>query len=151
MPALRDPRHERFAQAIADKRVSNAEAFRVAFDKANLATNVAGASASRLLRDVKVSARIAELKAQAEAASALSREQLVKFLVGVIRAKPSEASLENPHCEIAFSRSGKEAVFPNKLQAAAQLTRMCNWEAGQKITLEAGDSLSAFLREIVTK
>src|SRR5262245_51705297 len=151
MPALPDARYERFAQAIADKRMSNAEAYRRAVDKPEMTTEVASVMADKWLKRVNVSARIAELRAQAEAAATLSREQLVKFLVDVIRAKPSEASLENPHCEIAFSRSGKEAVFPSKLQAAAQLTRMCNWEAGQKITLEAGDTLSAFLREVVTK
>ena len=48
-----DPGHERFAQAIADGRMSNAEAFRIAFDKPNLRTAVAGASASRLLEMLK--------------------------------------------------------------------------------------------------
>jgi hypothetical protein len=38
MAALPHPPHERFAQAIADQRMSNAEAFRIAFDKPNLGT-----------------------------------------------------------------------------------------------------------------
>jgi hypothetical protein len=40
MPGTPDPGHERFAQAIADGRMSNAGAFRIAFDKPNLRTAV---------------------------------------------------------------------------------------------------------------
>ena len=128
--------------------MSNAEAFRVAFDKPNLATNVASASASRLLRDVKVSDRIAELKAQAEAASALRGEQLVQFLSEIISSRPCDAAPDNPHCELL---TGGKVGFPSKLQGASQLPKMCGWDAPQKVSIETGDTLSAFLREIVTR
>ena len=128
--------------------MSNAEAFRIAFDKPNLRTAVAGASASRLLRDVKVSDRIAELKAQAEAASTLSREQLVEFLSKIISSRPCDAAPDNPRCELL---TGGKIGFPSKLQAASQLAKTCGWDAPQKVSIETGDTLSAFLREIVTR
>src|SRR5262245_27386613 len=148
MPALPDARYERFAQLIADKRMSNAEAYRRAVDKPEMTTGVASVMADKWLKRVNVSARIAELRAQAEAAATLSREQLVEFLSHVISSRPCDATPDNRHCELLAS--GKIG-FPSKLQAASQLAKMCGWDAPQKVTFEAGDSLSAFLREIVTR
>ena len=51
-------------------------------------------------------------------------------------------------CELL---AGGKIGFPSKLQAASQLARMCGWDAPQKVNIEAGDSLSVFLREIVTR
>jgi terminase small subunit-like protein len=95
--------------------------------------------------------RIEEIRAANTKQVNITREEVLEFLLRIIRAKPSEASFENPHCELTFSRSGKEAVFPSKLSAASQLSKMCGWDAPAKFNLEAGDSLSALLRDIVTK
>src|SRR5262245_16877875 len=120
MAALPDPRHERFTQAIADKRMSNAEAYRRAVDKPEMTTEVASVMADKWLKRVNVSARIAELRAQAEAAATLNRELLVEFLSNIISSRPCEAAPQNPHCELLAS--GKVG-FPRKLQAASQLAR----------------------------
>ena len=43
------------------------------------------------------------------------------FLINVIQAKPEQASMQNPLCEIAMTKEGPAPVFPDKLGAAAQL------------------------------
>ena len=148
MPPLPDARHERFAQLVADKHMSNAEAYRRAVDKPGMKPEVAASMADKWLKRVDISDRIAELRAQAEAAARLSREQLVEFLSKIITAQPCDAAPDNPHCELL---AGGKIGFPSKLQAASQLARMCGWDAPQKVNIEAGDSLSVFLREIVTR
>jgi hypothetical protein len=69
----------------------------------------------------------------------------------IIAAKPAQASFESPLCEITYTKDGRNVTFPNKLAACAQLARICGWDSPQKVNVEVGDSLSAFLREIVTK
>jgi hypothetical protein len=51
------------------------------------------------------------------------REQTVRALSGIIQAKPSEASLENPLCEMVITKGGTATVFPSKLGAIAQLAK----------------------------
>ena len=59
------------------------------------------------------------------------------------------ASFNNPLCEVAMTKAGPAAVFPSKLGAAAQLAKLTGWNEGEKVNIEAGDTLSAFLRQIV--
>ena len=80
-----------------------------------------------------------------------SRDQFRQFLVNVIQAKPEQASMQNPLCEIAMAKNGPAAVFPGKLAAAAQLAKLTGWNEVEKVSVEAGDTLRAFLRQIVTK
>ena len=61
---------------------------------------VAASMADKWLKRVDISDRIAELKAHAEAAASLSREQLVEFLSKVISATPCDAAPNNPNCEL---------------------------------------------------
>ena len=42
-------------------------------------------------------------------------------------------------------------MFPSKLGAAAQLAKLTGWNEVEKVSVEAGDTLLAFLRQIVTK
>ena len=59
--------------------------------------------------------------------------------------------MQNPLCEIAMTKKGPAPVFPDKLGAAAQLAKLTGWNEVEKVSVEAGDTLSAFLRQIVTK
>ena len=71
--------------------------------------------------------------------------------VPIILAKPEDANFNNPLCEVATTKAGPTAVFPSKLGAAAQLAKLTGWNEVEKVNIEAGDTLSAFLRQIVTK
>ena len=50
-----------------------------------------------------------------------------------------------------MAKAGPTVVFPSKLAAAAQLAKLTGWNEVEKVSVEAGDTLSAFLRQIVTK
>jgi hypothetical protein len=98
-----------------------------------------------------ICSRIAELRAQQSAKAELSRDQFRQFLINIIQAKPEQASMQNPPCEIAMTKKGPAPVFPDKLGAAAQLAKLTGWNSVEKVSVEAGDALSAFLRQIVAK
>ena len=98
-----------------------------------------------------ISSRIAELRAQQSAKSEFSRDQFRQFLINVIQAKPEQASMQNPLCEIAMTKKGPAPVFPDKLGAAAQLAKLTGWNSVEKVSVETGDTLNAFLRQIVAK
>ena len=74
MTALRNSKHEAFARAIVEGK-AGAEAYGLAGYKANKAS--AETNASRLLRNAQVSARIAELKAEAAAKALLSAAKVL--------------------------------------------------------------------------
>ena len=149
MPQLRNIRHEKFAQSVACG-LPQSEAYRRVAGRGPSAKN-ANVHANEWANCSGVKERITELQAENARKCEVSREELLQFLTAVVRAKPSEASVENSHCEITFSRNDREVVFPSKLQAVAQLCKMCNFNAPEKVSIDAGDSLSALLRDIVTK
>jgi hypothetical protein len=146
MALLANPRHELFCQAIASGRPAM-EAYKLAGYKKSSAK----ANASRLMQNDGISSRIAELREQQGAKSEFSRDQFRQFLINVIQAKPEQASMQNPLCEIAMTKKGPAAVFPDKLGAAAQLAKLIGWNSVEKVSVEAGDTLSAFLRQIVAR
>ncbi|MDT2024554.1 terminase small subunit [Methylocella sp. CPCC 101449] len=78
MPVLDNPRHELFAQAIA-KGASQREAYKSAGYEAG-ADTVVDAAASRLLSDVKVKLRIAELLEVAAQAAGATAERIAAEL-----------------------------------------------------------------------
>jgi hypothetical protein len=146
MALLANARHELFCQAIASGRPAM-EAYQLAGYKKSSAK----ANATRLMENDGISSRIAELRAQQNAKSEFSRDQFRQFLINVIQAKPEQASMQNPLCEIAMTKKGPAPVFPDKLGAAAQLAKLTGWNSVEKVSVETGDTLSAFLREIVAK
>ena len=104
--------------------------------------------ACRWLRKVSIKERIAELKGRAAEKCDMTREQAVRALSGIIRAKPSAASLENPLCEMVMTKLGPAAVFPSKLGAIAQLAKMCGWNDPEKHEHGADDELMELLSRL---
>ena len=107
--------------------------------------------AAKLVVKSSIRERVAELKEAQCKKCEMTRDQLRHFLVDVIRAKPEDASFNNPLCEVAMAKAGPTVVFPSKLAAAAQLAKLTGWNEVEKVSVETGDTLSAFLRQIVTK
>ena len=70
------------------------------------------------------SSRIEELRKRAETKLDFAPEDLSKFLIDIIKAKPEEATPDNPRCELAMSKQGPYWRFPSKLAAAEQLARI---------------------------
>jgi hypothetical protein len=69
-------------------------------------------------------------------------------LSGIIRAKPSEASLENPHCEMLVTKVGSAAMFRSKLGAIAQLAKECGGNDPEKHEHVASDELTELLKRL---
>ena len=133
MPILKNPRHERFAQLRTSGKTSS-DAYREAVSNK---TRNADVNASQLASQPGVRERIEELKAESAAKCSLSREAYIKSLVEIYEAKPSEALMDNPRCDVVIVRGQKQAVFPPKLQVGQQLAKLVNWEGSIKVELEA--------------
>lgn len=73
-------KQEAFCQAIADG-LGQADAYRTAYDAADMKDATIYPHASRLMKNDKVAARIAELRAQVQEKQLWSREMSVKALV----------------------------------------------------------------------
>jgi phage terminase small subunit len=74
MSTLRNTRHERFAQALAAGRTARAAYIEAGYTSTGSA---ADSSASKLLRNHKVAARVDELKAEAAKASSVAATQIL--------------------------------------------------------------------------
>ena len=60
-------------------------------------------------------------------------------------AKPGDASMDNPRCDVLITRGQKHAVFPQKLAVGAQLSKLVGWDRPTEVELEAGTDLAGFL------
>jgi hypothetical protein len=152
MPPLPDARHERFAQLMADKRMSNAEAYREALGKPEMTPDVAAVMATKWLNRVNVAARITELKAQAEEVSTLTRQEAVGILCDVITTGARQVDPDGPLCQ-SYKRhktpQGEETetiTMPSKMEALKQLAAMCGWNSAVKVDL--GDNMTALIQKI---
>ena len=144
MPILENPRHERFAQLRASGKTGS-DSYRAIAGKD---ARYADVRADQLMKMPGVRERIEELKADASAKCSLSREAYIKSLVEMYESKPSEASMDNPRCDIVVVRGQKQAVFPPKLHVGQQLAKLVNWEGSIKVELEAGENLASFLARL---
>jgi hypothetical protein len=129
MPVLDNPRHEKFAQLRASGKTGS-DAYR----------GVAGADAKNpdVMADKwqhtsDIAARIAELQAEAGKRCSMTREQFIESLVKMYQGQPGEAALDNPLCDSLISRGVRHAVFPMKTAVAAQLAKLCGWDAPTKV------------------
>jgi hypothetical protein len=80
----------------------------------------------------------------------MSREQFIESLVTMYQGAPGEATLDNPLCDSLITRGQRFAVFPPKATIAAQLAKLCGWDAPTKVEVEAGENLSSFLGRLFT-
>lgn len=78
------PKQEHFAQCIADG-MTQADAYRTAYDASNMKDSSIHVNASKLLADAKVAQRVAELKAKLSAKALWTREMSVQALVSAYK------------------------------------------------------------------
>ncbi len=141
MASLKNVRHEKFAQCVASG-LSGADAYRQA---AEYSGKQADGNAANWMKRPGVRERIEELKAESSARCSLSREAYIRSLVEMYEAKPGDASMDNPRCDVLITRGQKHAVFPQKLAVGAQLSKLVGWDRPTEVRLEAGTELAAFL------
>ncbi|HEY5742319.1 MAG TPA: terminase small subunit [Terrimicrobiaceae bacterium] len=143
MPILANAKHELFSQLVASGKSEMS-----AFAEAGYSARSAKQNAHRLSENEGIKARIAELKGRTAEKCEATRAEVLKFLVGVVRAKPSEAGFENPLCESVITKAGPTAAFPSKLGALAQLAKMCGWNEPEKVQVGMEAELVAVIAKI---
>ena len=124
MPVLANARYERFAQIVADGKLTPTAAYREALGADARDPDV---NSCRWMKKPPIAERIAELKAKAADKCSLSREAYIRSLEEMYDAKPCDASLDNPRCDVLIMRGQKHAVFPQKLVVGAQLSKLAGW------------------------
>jgi phage terminase small subunit len=77
MPALKNGKHEKFVKAICIGNMSNADAYRSAYGT-EMSVSVASAAANRLLKSVKVMARVSELQAKVSEKYEITIESMIR-------------------------------------------------------------------------
>ncbi|MGA7881832.1 MAG: hypothetical protein WCD63_13290 [Terrimicrobiaceae bacterium] len=142
MPVLANARYERFAQIVADGKLTPTAAYRETLGADARDPDV---NSCRWMKKPPIAERIAELKANAADKCSLSREAYIRSLEEIYDAKPCDASLDNPRCDVLITRGQKHAVFPQKLVVGAQLSKLVGWDRPTEVRLEAGTELAAFL------
>jgi hypothetical protein len=101
--------------------------------------------AAKLQGNAKVVAYIEELREKAKAAAAMTLDDAVGFCISVLKSKPSDASMDNPLCEIKMSKAGPYAAFPDKARMLERLSQYMGWDKPKKVEITAEESLrSAF-------
>ena len=111
MPVLANARYERFAQIVADGKLTPTAAYRETLGADARDPDV---NSCRWMKKPPIAERIAELKAKAADQCSLSREAYIRSLKEMYDAKPCDASLDNPRCDVLITRGQKHAVFPQK-------------------------------------
>ena len=123
MPVLANARYERFAQIVADGKLTPTGAYRETLGADARDPDV---NSCRWMKKPPIAERIAELKAKAADKCSLSREAYIRSLDEMYEAKPADASMDNPRCDVLITRGQKHAVFPQKL-AVGGATLQAGW------------------------
>lgn len=126
MPALKNTRHEAFAQALASGSTMDE-----AYAKAGFAPN--RQNAHRLTTNDDVAARVKELQEQTAKKASMTRADLVDWCERVLRAKPSDASADSDICETVMTKMGPFTKLCDKGGAFDRLVKLCGWNEPDKI------------------
>jgi hypothetical protein len=114
MPILKNQKHERFAQLLATG-MSASEAYTKVYKKKG---KVAGSAGGRLLKNVGIQQRLAELQQKAETAAVLTLADKREFLRRVVVTSIGEVDEKSPLCQSAeYSEDGRKFKMPDKLKA----------------------------------
>ena len=121
-------------QRIFAELVVSGDPATVAYGKAGYSTKGRNAegNAFALMENHGVKAYIAELREAAATAAGMTRDEAISMLAKIINSKPSEASMENPLCDLRTSKAGPYAAFPDKLRCLARLAKMLGWDGPEK-------------------
>jgi terminase small subunit-like protein len=152
MPKLENPRWERFAQLCA--LLNNAsEAYRkLGTKKAGKIIKNVDVNSDQLMSKPGVRERVAELRRENDRKATLSREQMLEWLTRVIMTGAGSVTPTDSLCQAHKVTNGDgweahEVKVPDKLGAAQQLARMCDWNSAERIELSM-DSLTSYLVEL---
>ena len=147
MPALANPRHESFAQAVASGN-SASEAYR----QSGARGKNADVHAARLMVNDGISKRVAELKAVQAQKSELSRDQLREFLTEVILTPAGKVNDQSKLCQsYKVTPDVREIRMPDKLRAVEQLAKLCGFNEPERMEIEHGYKAQQELVEVIAR
>ena len=113
------PKQEKFAQDVASGK-SQADAYRAAFNCAKSKPETVIQSASRLMADPNISARVGQLKAQLSEKALWTREDSVRILADI--AKDEEASRKDKTGAIKVLNEMHGFNAPQKVEHSGAVT-----------------------------
>jgi hypothetical protein len=138
MAVLTNPRHEKFAQAVAGG-MSAGAAYRKIYKSKPESAETQG---PLLLRDVQVSFRVAEIRENANKIAKerldLTQEEVLAYLARVVRTPIGDVDHTSDLCQERTFIEGNEETsvkvkMVGKLEAIKQVATMCGWNAPQKV------------------
>lgn len=120
--------------------------------------NSAEVSASQILRNLQVQKEVERLRKEADAASDMTRDELVAFLAAAIRTPIGKIDELSPLAQEVtrdyITRKGEPEVLRvkmksvGKLEASKQLIEICGWASPKKLQHSGSVSLADILGEI---
>lgn len=136
MPSLKNPKHEAFAQAVANGS-TGVQAYRDCVSD-GCTTKTAMEAASRILADCKVSARVEELQKLAETTLEKrlqwDKEKALSYLVEILETPIGEVDrLHRLAQELRETEDGTTIKLPSKADAMKQLAVMCGWNEPEQV------------------
>ena len=151
MPALRKPHHEAYA-GLRAQGMNCAEAYRAAV--ASLVGKYVGGKHKNghthgyeWERARGVKERIAELRAENERKSQMTRAELMAFYAACVRTPADLVERGSPVIQ-AYEETpegGRKIRIVDKAAAGQALARMCAWNKPEKFEIGAADSLKNYL------
>ena len=136
MPALKNKKHEAFAQAVANGS-TGVQAYRDCVSN-GCTTKSAMEQACVLLADIKISSRVAELRKLAEATLerrlGWDKQRAMSYLVEVLETPIGEVDRSHRLSqELRDTEDGTTIKLPSKADAMKQLAAMCGWNAPEEV------------------
>lgn len=121
MPVLENSKHEIFAIASA-RGLNCGEAYLEAYPGTK--KNSAHSAGSRLLENVEIKERIAELKGKVADAVVWDEAKAIQTALDILTACPDDANGQHPLAEIGMSKAGPYYRFPSKLGFFQELNKL---------------------------
>lgn len=145
MPALDNPRHEKFCQAVA-KGLNGAAAYREVYGK-DLKNPRGGAS--DLIRDnPDISARIKELQALSNTKDVMTAQQQKEWLTKVVLTPINDIDETSILCQSAkYSETGRELKMVDKLGAITQLAKLMGLMKDAAVEVSVGVQLNVLTED----
>ena len=143
MPRLDNPKHERFCQLVATGKALG-PAYEAVYGKARGARQ----SGSRLLTDVDIKHRVAEIQGKAEGRAVLTIAEKREFLRRVVVTPIGQVNEESDLCQAAeYSLAGQKFKMPDKLRAIELDAKLAGELSAEKVEIR-GDGLLELLQAL---
>lgn len=148
-PPLSNPRHERFAQAIARGEYADA-----AYKEAGFKNH--RSSASRLLANASIQRRIAALQLENCEMSKIDRQEALAYLASVVRTPIGHVTADSPVCQEYSEATTPEGQtylkvkMPSKIDALRLIGKWSGWERGTQAERDAAAALGG-VAELVSR